>query len=61
MAIIMSVAVDKNKCISCGGCVSVCPVLALDMNNKFPFCDYKKCTNCNICIRFCPTGALKLE
>ncbi len=27
----MTVTVDKKKCLSCGGCVGVCPALALEL------------------------------
>jgi ferredoxin len=57
----MGVLVDTEKCISCGGCVGVCPVKALELIAKFPACDYSKCTNCNICVQFCPVKALELD
>jgi len=59
----MAVEVDKEKCISCAGCISVCPVTALvfDVEAKNPKCDEKKCINCKNCIRFCPVGALRLK
>lgn len=57
----MAVIVDKNKCISCGGCVSVCPIMALELVDKFPSCNHNKCTNCNICVKFCPAAALALK
>jgi Fe-S-cluster-containing hydrogenase component 2 len=56
----MTVVVDKEKCISCAGCVSVCPVTALELKEKYPVCDPQKCTSCRICIKFCPAGALEL-
>lgn len=56
----MAVKVDKNKCISCGGCVSVCPVTALEMKDRYPVCS-DKCTNCRICVKFCPVGALEIK
>jgi len=57
----MTVKVDKGKCISCLGCVSVCPVMALKEKERFPECDPDKCTSCGTCVKFCPAGALKLE
>lgn len=54
------IAVDKGKCVSCGGCVSVCPVFALVMNDRYPQCS-DKCNNCKICVRFCPVGALEIK
>jgi len=58
--VFMTVVADKDKCISCGGCVSVCPANALVLDIT-PVCDPNKCINCSICVKFCPAGALKLE
>lgn len=57
----MGVVVNKKKCISCGGCVSVCPVMALKLKDRYPNCDFSKCVNCGACVRFCPVGALELK
>lgn len=58
----MTVLVDKAKCLACGGCVGVCPALALEMKKGTDVvCDPVKCTNCALCVKFCPVGALKLE
>ncbi|MFH1105873.1 MAG: 4Fe-4S binding protein [Candidatus Aenigmatarchaeota archaeon] len=57
----MTVIVDKKKCLSCGGCVGVCPKLALELKNGLEVvCDPEKCINCALCVKFCPVGALKL-
>jgi len=53
------IKVDNSKCIQCGGCVSVCPVAALELKNEI-VCN-EKCIKCKNCINFCPVGALKLE
>lgn len=58
----MTVLVDDNKCISCGGCVAVCPTLALDMRGGVEIIvDNDKCIDCNLCVRFCPVAALELD
>jgi Fe-S-cluster-containing hydrogenase component 2 len=57
----VGVVVDKKLCISCGGCVSVCPVMALELKDRYPTCDFNKCVNCETCVKFCPAGALKLK
>ncbi|RLG22003.1 ferredoxin [Candidatus Micrarchaeota archaeon] len=54
------IKVDREKCIYCGGCVSVCPVNALTLLETRIDCDAKKCINCGICERFCPVGAIKV-
>ena len=55
----MAVLVDRKLCVSCGGCVAVCPVAALELNDRYPVCS-NACTNCGICVKFCPVGALRL-
>ncbi|MBI2578293.1 MAG: 4Fe-4S binding protein [Candidatus Aenigmarchaeota archaeon] len=58
----MTVIVDDGKCISCGGCVAVCPVLALDMKKGTDIIvDNDSCIDCNLCVRFCPVAALELD
>ena len=54
------VRVDNNKCIRCGGCVSVCPFDALKLEECVKF-DAEKCKKCGICIKFCPVGAISME
>lgn len=56
----MTVEADKSKCLRCGGCVSVCPQLALDLQEHGIECDPKKCVSCSICVQFCPVEALSL-
>jgi len=58
----MAVKADRDKCIYCGGCTSVCPSNALTLNETRIECDASKCTDCGLCIKFCPVGALsKIE
>jgi Na+-translocating ferredoxin:NAD+ oxidoreductase RNF subunit RnfB len=52
---------DRDKCISCAGCVGTCPDLALDMFGVDLQVFQEKCTYCTICVRFCPVGALAIE
>ena len=57
----MGVFVNKDRCISCGGCVSVCAPNCLELDDRFPEANYNKCTNCNMCVIFCPVNALTIE
>ncbi|NIO20451.1 MAG: 4Fe-4S dicluster domain-containing protein [Candidatus Aenigmarchaeota archaeon] len=57
----MAVKTDKNKCLRCGGCVGVCPQVALDLTEHGLTCDPKKCVDCGICVNFCPVEALSLK
>lgn len=51
---------DSEHCLSCGGCVSVCPQDAISLENLIAFVDQSKCTSCNICVNTCPIGAISL-
>lgn len=53
--------IDRDKCLRCGACVSVCPFLALDLQESGVKNDSKKCTLCGICQKVCPAGAIKVE
>ena len=57
----MAVTSDKNKCLRCGGCVGVCPKLALNLTEHGILCDPKKCISCGTCVKFCPVEALSLN
>ncbi len=56
------IEVDAEKCFSCGSCVALCPVEAInidkDLSVKF---DKEKCvgSTCSICVDACPTRAIK--
>lgn len=54
----MKVAVHHGRCISCAGCVGVCPVDALSLNELHLTVDQDPCISCSLCIQFCPVGAL---
>jgi digeranylgeranylglycerophospholipid reductase len=54
------VLVDRSKCCFCGGCVSVCPVQALDLAENYLVVD-AACSECGLCLASCPVGALRLE
>ena len=56
-----SARVDESQCLSCGGCVSVCPQEAIVLRNLKAVIDKEKCTACEICIKTCPIGAIHLE
>ena len=57
----MALNVDKNKCIGCGTCVSLCPkVFKIDDNGKAVVADEKGDTEENIrmAIDSCPVQAI---
>jgi Na+-translocating ferredoxin:NAD+ oxidoreductase subunit B len=58
----MSWDINKDKCVRCAGCVSVCPVSALTFTEQNGIENNpEKCTLCSICSKFCPVGAIKVE
>lgn len=48
-----------EKCISCGLCVPLCPVNALNLDEKGIELDRSRCTNCMKCTEICPSHALQ--
>ena len=54
--------IDKKKCIGCGSCVSICPVLAitLDDDGKAEI-DENVCIKCGACENMCPVVAIKIN
>jgi len=57
----MGIKVEYNLCMSCGGCVGVCPFVALELEGGSKLSPApEKCIECGICERFCPVGAIKV-
>ncbi len=54
------VAVDGARCSYCGGCVSVCPVGAITLNETHLVVD-DSCVDCGLCIPACPVGAMSAD
>lgn len=52
------VDVDHGRCISCAGCVGVCPVDTITLRGDTLLVDSDPCISCGLCIQFCPVGAL---
>ncbi len=57
------VSMDKERCVSCGVCVPLCPTAALVKNPDTYEVDFikERCIACGICIKACPYGAMKIE
>jgi NAD-dependent dihydropyrimidine dehydrogenase PreA subunit len=51
------VTIDTSKCVACGGCIDLCPVIAISMINDIVTIDHEKCTECTICVKVCPMRA----
>jgi indolepyruvate ferredoxin oxidoreductase alpha subunit len=55
------VRIDSEKCTRCGGCIDLCPALAISMINDVVTVDDGLCTGCQICVKVCPMRAPYLE
>ena len=51
----------RNKCVSCGMCISVCPVKAHTIADGVHHFNRSICTACGNCETACLNGALKLQ
>jgi digeranylgeranylglycerophospholipid reductase len=54
------VTLNPRLCNYCGGCVSVCPVEALRLDET-RLTISEECFDCGFCVTTCPMGALQLE
>lgn len=56
------ITVDKEKCIDCGACVSLCPTEALyfDDEDRLEFSE-EKCIGCLLCLDSCPRYAIAAD
>jgi L-aspartate semialdehyde sulfurtransferase ferredoxin len=57
------IIVDKNLCVNCGVCTSICITQALTLDSKtheLKF-DKEKCILCELCLDCCPVSAIKVN
>ena len=54
---------DKNRCFSCGSCVSVCPTrsFSVDPVTYEIHLNIETCIACGACLSACPTHAVNLS
>ncbi len=45
------VKIDENKCTGCGGCIDLCPPIAMSMTNDVVIVSDELCTECGICVK----------
>ena len=51
--------VISDECVSCGTCISECPVEAISEGEPYEI-DPDKCTECGACAAVCPVEAISL-
>ncbi|MHA2077358.1 MAG: ATP-binding protein [Candidatus Thorarchaeota archaeon] len=56
------ITLDKDRCVECGLCVSICEtgVYAFDDDWTFSFSP-ELCVECNLCVDVCPQKAILLR
>ncbi len=50
------IAVNRDRCTSCGGCVEACPQGVNTLAEGSLSLDFAKCTACGACVLPCPAG-----
>jgi len=59
---VVTLRLDREKCIGCGACLLVCPHAVLSQTNgKIEIADRDACMECGACSRNCPVEALSVK
>lgn len=53
--------VNKEQCIGCGACASICPVGAIEMVDGTAQINKEVCVNCGACENTCPVSAISQD
>ncbi len=53
--------IGVDKCVGCGKCTKLCPVLAMSIKEGKAVLDTELCLGCGVCARNCPTKAIEME
>jgi len=54
------IEIDYERCISCGACISSCPVQAMKQNPQWEVeLNEERCIRCLICVNACPVKAVR--
>jgi len=49
---------QRERCVRCGICATVCPVNAIELREGYPVIDSNRCVSCLCCHEMCPPGAM---
>ena len=57
------IIIDKNRCVDCGVCTSICITQALSLDIKSSKLKFNKdkCILCELCLDCCPVSAIKVH
>jgi ferredoxin len=59
---VVTLRLDREKCMGCGTCLLVCPHAVLSLTNgKIDIVDRDACMECGACSRNCPVEALSVK
>ncbi|KPK25307.1 MAG: ferridoxin [Nitrospira bacterium SG8_3] len=59
---VVTLELDREKCIGCSMCLIVCPHAVFGMNNGYAGIENRDaCMECGACARNCPTGAVTVH
>lgn len=54
--------VDKEYCVACGGCVKVCPLQIITIEQGvFANINFEKCVGCGKCAKTCPASVIEVK
>ncbi|MFC1592216.1 DUF362 domain-containing protein [Thermodesulfobacteriota bacterium] len=51
------ITINTEECAVCGGCIDLCPEIAIQMVDDTVVIDAEKCIDCKICLKVCPVNA----
>ena len=59
---VVTLALDREKCVGCGMCLVVCPHVVFALNNGHArIINRDACMECGACARNCPVEALYVQ
>ncbi|MBD3215339.1 MAG: 4Fe-4S dicluster domain-containing protein [Candidatus Lokiarchaeota archaeon] len=53
--------VNKESCVSCGTCVEICPIGAIELTDTIATINEETCLGCGLCSHHCPEDAISLK